>query len=69
MIQQMVKQGYVADAYRDLQPMVDRVKRTGDFNEWWSRDNRPSGSGKFRGSAGVLGLAIEMLQAWAEAQN
>ena len=66
MIQQLVKQGYIAEAYRDLQPMVERVKRTGDFNEWWTRDNRPVGSRHFRGSAGVLGEAIEMLQAWAK---
>jgi hypothetical protein len=46
--------------------MVDRVVRTGDFNEWWSGDNQPSGSGNFRGSAGVLGKAIEMLQTWAQ---
>jgi hypothetical protein len=42
------------------------VQRVGDFHEWWSRDNQPRGSGQFRGSAGVLGRAIEMLQAWAE---
>ncbi len=65
MIQQLVAYGYVTEAYRDLQPMTDRVVRIGDFNEWWSRDNQPSGSGNFRGSAGVLGKAIEMLQAWA----
>lgn len=56
---------YVKEAYRDLQPMVDRVVRTGGFNEWWSRDNQPRGSDDFRGSAGVLGKAIELLQSWA----
>jgi hypothetical protein len=66
MIQELVKQGYIAEAYRELQPMVERVKRTGGFYEWWSRDNQPRGSGEFRGSAGVLGQAIEMLQSWAE---
>lgn len=66
MIQQLVVFGYVTQAYRDLRPMVDRVVRTEDFNEWWSRDNQPSGSGAFHGSAGVLGKAIEMLQAWAK---
>jgi len=65
MIQQLVKQGYVAEAYRELQPMVARVQRTGGFHEWWSRDNQPRGSGDFRGSAGVLGRAIELLQEWA----
>ena len=66
MIQQLVRLGYVAEAYRDLRPMVDRVVRAGDFHEWWTRDNQPRGSGNFRGSAGVLGQAIEMLQAWAK---
>jgi Amylo-alpha-1,6-glucosidase len=69
MIQALVEQGYIAEAYRDLRPMVERVKRTGDFNEWWSRDNQPVGSRHFRGSAGVLGQAIEMLQAWARQQQ
>lgn len=65
MIQQLVRLDYIAEAYRDLQPMVERVVRTGGFHEWWTRDNQPRGSGDFRGSAGVLGRAIEMLQAWA----
>jgi hypothetical protein len=66
MIQQLVRLGYVTEAYRDLRPMADRVVRTGGFHEWWTRDNQPRGSGDFRGSAGVLGQAIEMLYAWAE---
>jgi glycogen debranching enzyme len=66
MIQQLIRQGFVADAYRELKPMVTRAERAGDFYEWWSRDNQPRGSGQFRGSAGVLGRAIEMLQTWAE---
>jgi hypothetical protein len=66
MIQALIEQGFVTEAYRELRPMVDRVKRSGGFHEWWSRDNQPRGSGEFRGSAGVLGRAIEMLQAWAE---
>ncbi len=66
MIQELVKQGFVEEAYRELKPMVARVKRVGDFHEWWSRDNQPRGSAQFRGSAGVLGRATELLQAWAE---
>jgi len=69
MIQQLVRLGYIAEAYRDLQPMVERVVRTGDFHEWWTRDNHPRGSGNFRGSAGVLGQAIAMLEAWAKSQS
>ena len=66
MIQQLIRQGFVADAYRELKPMVTRAQRAGDFYEWWSVDNQPRGSGQFRGSAGVLARAIEMLEAWAE---
>ena len=69
MIQQLVAHGYVAEAYRNIQPMVERVVRVSDFHEWWSCNNRPKGSGNFRGSAGVLGKAIEMLQAWAQQQS
>ncbi len=65
MIQQLVTYGYVGEAYRDIHPMTERVVRVGDFHEWWSLDNQPRGSGKFKGSAGVLGKAIEMLQVWA----
>jgi glycogen debranching enzyme len=65
MIQQLIRQGFIADAYRELKPMVTRAQRAGDFYEWWSLDNQPRGSGQFRGSAGVLGRAIEMLQTWA----
>ncbi len=66
MIQQLIRQGAIQEAYDELKPMVARVRRAGDFYEWWSLDNQPRGSGQFRGSAGVLGRAIAMLQAWAE---
>jgi len=66
MIQQLVRYGFVHEAYRNVRPMAERVKRVGDFHEWWTRDNQPRGSAQFRGSAGVLGRAIEMLRAWAQ---
>ena len=65
MIQQLIRYEFVEEAYRELQPMVVRVNRHGDFHEWWSLDNQPRGSGKFRGSAGVLGIAIQQLVTWA----
>jgi hypothetical protein len=68
MIQQLVRFGFVEEAYRDVTPMVERVARVGDFHEWWTRDNQPRGSAQFRGSAGALGQAIAMLRIWA-AQN
>jgi GH35 family endo-1,4-beta-xylanase len=68
MVQQLIKQGLINDAYRELKPMVERANRYG-FHEWWSRDNQPQGSGQFRGSAGVLGRAIELLEQWAAAKS
>jgi hypothetical protein len=69
MIQQLIKHGLVEEAYREIKPMVKRVERDNGFYEWYTIDNRPSGSGTYRGAAGVLGKAIEMLLAWAEAHS
>ncbi len=66
MIQQLVRFGFIEEAYRNLKPMAERVQRVKDFYEWWTRDNQPRGSARFRGSAGVLGLAIKRLRGWAK---
>jgi hypothetical protein len=68
MVLQLIEQGLIDDAYQELEPMVERASRHG-FHEWWSRDNQPRGSGQFRGSAGVLGRAIELLEEWAAAKT
>jgi Glycosyl hydrolase 36 superfamily, catalytic domain len=68
MVEALIEQGDIADAYRELHPMIERVERVNGFYEWWTRDNQPRGSGDFRGSAGVLGHDIELLQAWVERQ-
>jgi hypothetical protein len=65
MIQQLIRLDMVEDAYRELRPMAARVLQHDGFYEWWTLDNQPRGSGVFRGSAGVLGLAIQQLRAWA----
>ena len=62
MIQQLVKYGFVEEAYEQLQPMVKRVKDNDGFYEWYTVDNKPEGSGTFRGSAGVLYKAIILLE-------
>ncbi len=69
LVQQLIRHGYPKEAYEELRPMIARVLRHGDFYEWWSLDNRPRGSKQYRGSAGVLGQAIVMLQAWAAAHR
>ena len=62
MIQQLIKYGFVSEAYEQIQPMVKRVKDNNGFYEWYSVDNKPRGSGTFRGEAGVLYTAIVMLE-------
>lgn len=69
MIQQLIRYGFVQEAYEQLQPMVDRVKVNNGFYEWYSVDNKPSGSGTFRGEAGVLYKSIEMLNDWARKEK
>jgi cellobiose phosphorylase len=69
MIQQLVRHGFVREAYDELKPMIARARKHGDFHEWWSLDNQPRGSKQYRGSAGVLGKAILMLRAGAEEQQ
>jgi glycogen debranching enzyme len=65
MIQQLVKYGFAQEAYDQIQPMVKRVKDNNGFYEWYSVDNKPRGSGTFRGEAGVLFSAIELLESYA----
>ena len=57
-IQQLARHGMMKEAYRELEPMIDRVIANGGFYEWYTLDNRPQGSGTYRGSAGVLSKAI-----------
>jgi hypothetical protein len=68
MIQQLIAHGYIEQAYRQMLPMVERVERNDGFFEWYTVTNEPRGSGLFRGSAGVLGKAIQMIRAWADQQ-
>ncbi|MBV8253151.1 MAG: hypothetical protein JO154_11140 [Chitinophaga sp.] len=62
MIQQLIKYGFVKEAYEQVLPMVKRVKDNNGFYEWYSVDNKPRGSGTFRGEAGVLYTAITMFE-------
>lgn len=66
MIQQLVANGFVEEAYDEIRPMIDRVIKNQGFFEWYGKGGVPSGSGHFKGSAGVLAKAIEMMNDWAE---
>ncbi|MBR9998113.1 MAG: hypothetical protein KFF73_04040 [Cyclobacteriaceae bacterium] len=62
MVQQLVRYGLVEEAYKELRPMIERVRTNDGFYEWYTVQNEPKGSGTFRGSAGVLYKAIIMLE-------
>jgi glycogen debranching enzyme len=66
MIQQLIKYGFVQEAYEQIQPMVKRVIDNNGFYEWYTVDNKPRGSGTFRGEAGVLFSAIELFESQAK---
>ncbi len=65
MIQQLIRYDFQQEAYDELKPMIDRVVKNKGFYEWYGKDDVPSGSGKFKGSAGVLSKAIALLNQWA----
>ena len=69
MIQQLIRYGFIQEAYDEIQPMLKRVIENDGFYEWYTRDGTATGSGQFRGSAGVLAKAIDMLKEWAEGQK
>lgn len=66
MIQQLIANGFVEEAYNEVAPMMERVINNKGFFEWYGQGEVPSGSGHFKGSAGVLCKAIEMFDDWAK---
>lgn len=66
MIQQLIAHGMVEEAYAEVRPMIDRVIKNNGFFEWYGMGGVPSGSGHFKGSAGVLAKAIEMFEDWSK---
>jgi glycogen debranching enzyme len=65
-VQALIASGFVADAYEELLVIVNRVQQHRGFYEWFDREGKPHGAGQFRGAAGVTGLAIMQLRAWAD---
>jgi glycogen debranching enzyme len=68
MIQQLVRYGFLVEAYENLLPMIERVRVNDGFYEWYTLQNEPKGSGTFRGSAGVLYTAITLLEMEADSR-
>ncbi len=69
MVRQLALHGKLREAYDELQPLLDQVIDNGDFFEWYTLANKPSGAPNFRGGAGVLVQAIESLRAAARTSN
>lgn len=68
MIQQLISYGFVPEAYDELQPMVQKIIQYNNFYEWYNVKGEPKGSNNFKGSAGVICKAIQMLRNWALVQ-
>ena len=69
MVRQLALHGMIREAYDELQPLLDQAMNDGDFFEWYTLSNKPSGAPNYRGSAGVLVQAIETLQVAAAAMR
>jgi hypothetical protein len=69
MIQQLIANGFVKEAYEEVRPMLDLVVKNKGFYEWYGKGGAPSGSGKFKGSAGVLSKSITQFKDWARKQK
>ncbi len=67
MVRQLALHGKLREAYDEMQPLLDQVIDNGDFFEWYTLANKPSGAPNFRGGAGVFVQAIESLRAAAKA--
>lgn len=59
MVQQLIANGFYAEAYEAISPILDRTIKHNNFYEWWTPDGTPH-CANFRGSAGVLWKAIQM---------
>lgn len=69
MIQQLIRNRLVQEAYDEARPMFERIVKNNGFYEWYMVDGKPNGSGSFKGEAGVLVKAIEAFRTWAEQQE
>lgn len=70
MTEGLLNYGLATEAYTDLLPMTDRMLKNNGFFEFYNvQTGKPSGSGSFRGEAGVLYDAINQLKKWAAKNN
>jgi hypothetical protein len=85
MIEQLIANNLVQEAYDEIKPMIKRVITNKGFYEWYDNtkfdlslrhgikwyglSGKPQGSGDFRGSAGVLAKDVQMLREWARKES
>ena len=70
MIAALAAEGYVREAWDELQPMIRRTLQYKGFFEWYDvKTGAPKGSADFRGEAGVYYDAIRILRQWAAGYN
>ena len=65
MIRQLIRNGYVQEAYDEAKPMLERVVKNDGFFEWYTKDNIASGSKSWPAEAGVLYSVIQDFREWA----
>ncbi len=68
MIQQLIANDFVEEAYTLAKPMFKMVFKNDGFYEWNKIDGTPAGSADFKGSAGVLAKSSIMFKNWAKQQ-
>lgn len=62
MIQQLIRNKFVPEAYNEIQPMIQKIIQYNNFYEWYNIKGEPKGSNNFKGLAGVICKAIQMLR-------
>ena len=69
MIQQLIKNGFIDEAYEQDRPMAKRAKENNGFYGRYSIKNKPRRYGTLQGEAGVLDSAIILYEDWAVKQK
>lgn len=69
MIIALIENGFIEEAYEQAIPMFERVVKNNGFFEWYTVDNKPEGSGTFKGSAGVLYDVILLFEKYTKTTN
>ena len=61
-VQGLVECGLMTEAIEAITPMLEMIEKHGGFYEWHHPDGTPHGSASFRGAAGTLSRAIDLIR-------